>query len=770
VDQTEDPCTEVPCEPDLLGADALHFAGLSLNLQTHELWRGDALLPLAPQSMAVLAYLLRHRGRVVSREELLREVWGGVHVGGGSLRQAVFELRHALEDSADAPAVIQTVRGRGYRFVAPVDATAPEPGAALPADCARALAAVSVWGRACSVSELAALLVTDTQGTLGILDACLQRGLLVSSSALRVGFPEARMLAAAYAGIPHSLRADLHRRAAMYLAADPARDDARLEELARHAFHGAALGTAREAVRAALECADRATLQGDHARAKAHLERALEAQELVVPRAPATTLALEIGLVEATRACGLRGDALDERCRALAGRARKLGEPALVARAVLALCGQLRTEFVATRLAPHFDPREVATLEAALAALPESEFALQVLVRCALAFALTDSPERARAETLLFEALAHSHRCDCPHVRTRPLLLQLYLYASPQGREARAAAADALTTLAEQSGLRGLAREGRIVRATGYLCQGDGQAFAVEAERVEALARPEDTEQGRSRALVLALYRAYMQGNLHELERIAQICYRADADNINQRAIFLSRMSCLSLLRQGVTAEAVAVFASVQRSAPAIVSARVALAAAYAELGERQAAAHHIALLARNGFTDIPQGVHWFADMSLLAEAVVNLGETANAAPLYALLLPYADELFFYGGESLPGLPISYHLADLCTALGRCDEAETWFDRAEAMSRRIDAPLFLQYCALGRARLHLQRGGVGASARASRLLTHVTQFAAERAIGLLLQRVHKLEAGHALTGAANPPQPRLHAPARTSRV
>jgi DNA-binding winged helix-turn-helix (wHTH) protein/tetratricopeptide (TPR) repeat protein len=761
---------EVPCEPSLLGADVLHFAGLSLNLQTHELWRGDALLPLAPQSMAVLAYLLRHRGRVVSRDELLREVWGGVHVAGGSLRQAVFELRQALEDRAEAPAVVQTIRGRGYRFVAQVDTSALGPGAAMPTDCTLALAAVAVWGRASSVAELGALLRTSMTDTLGLLDACLKRNLLVASSALRVRFAEEQTLAAVYAGLAPSLRAELHHRAAIYLAADSAMDDARLEELARHSFHGAALGSAREAVSAAQECAERATLQGDHGRAKAHFERALEAQELVMPRAPATTLALEIGLVESMRALGQRGDALDERCRALAERARTLAEPVLTARAVLALCGQLRTDFVATRLAPDFDPREVAALEEALSALPEGEHTLHVLLRCALSFALTDSPERPRAEALLIEALTRSHACECPQVRARPLLLQLYLYASPQGRDARTAAADALTSLAEQHGLRGLAGEGRIVRATDFLSQGDGHAFTAEAERVDALARLQGTEQARSRALVLWLYRAYMQGNLHDFERIALTCYRADAENVNQRAIFLGRMSSLALLRQGVTSEAVAVFASVQRNTPAVVSARVALVAAYAELGQLQEAAHHLALLSRNGFADIPQGMHWFADMSLLAEAVVNLGDTANAERLYALLLPYADQIFFYGGESLPGLPISYHLADLCTSLGRCDEAETLFERAEAMSRQVEAPLFLQYCALGRTRLHLRRGGVGESARASRLLARVAQFASERGLGLLLQRVQKLEAGHAPVGPASTRPQRLHATARTSRV
>ena len=78
-------------------------------------------VPLRPQACELLAYLLRHRDRVVPKEELLAQVWPGQYVGDGVLHACVLAVRTALHDTGRTPALLHTVRGRGYRFVAPVE-------------------------------------------------------------------------------------------------------------------------------------------------------------------------------------------------------------------------------------------------------------------------------------------------------------------------------------------------------------------------------------------------------------------------------------------------------------------------------------------------------------------------------------------------------------------------------------------------------------------------------------------------------------------------
>ncbi|MEM6335615.1 MAG: winged helix-turn-helix domain-containing protein [Bacteroidota bacterium] len=90
-----------------------------------------------PRVMGVLVYLAHRAGEVISRDELLDNVWAGVVVNEDALTRAVSEVRKLFGDDPRAPKVIETVRGRGYRLIAPVKFDEPEPVApaqeALPA-------------------------------------------------------------------------------------------------------------------------------------------------------------------------------------------------------------------------------------------------------------------------------------------------------------------------------------------------------------------------------------------------------------------------------------------------------------------------------------------------------------------------------------------------------------------------------------------------------------------------------------------------------------
>jgi DNA-binding winged helix-turn-helix (wHTH) protein/Tfp pilus assembly protein PilF len=78
-------------------------------------------VPLRPKTLELLECFLERAGRVVTKAELLADLWPDGEVTEQNLAQQVFLLRSALSDHAPGQAFIVTVPGRGYRFVAPVD-------------------------------------------------------------------------------------------------------------------------------------------------------------------------------------------------------------------------------------------------------------------------------------------------------------------------------------------------------------------------------------------------------------------------------------------------------------------------------------------------------------------------------------------------------------------------------------------------------------------------------------------------------------------------
>jgi DNA-binding winged helix-turn-helix (wHTH) protein/TolB-like protein len=81
---------------------------------------GEVPVAVEPKVFDLLVHLIRHRDRVLTREELFQSVWDGREVSDATLSNHVRSARKALGDSGELQQTIQTVRGRGYQFVAPV--------------------------------------------------------------------------------------------------------------------------------------------------------------------------------------------------------------------------------------------------------------------------------------------------------------------------------------------------------------------------------------------------------------------------------------------------------------------------------------------------------------------------------------------------------------------------------------------------------------------------------------------------------------------------
>lgn len=95
----------------------LSFARFRIDQLNQQLWRGADLMEIRPKTFEVLLYLASHPQRLVTRQELLENVWPGARVSANLVRAYVWELRKLLGDSASSPRYLKTVSRRGYRFL-----------------------------------------------------------------------------------------------------------------------------------------------------------------------------------------------------------------------------------------------------------------------------------------------------------------------------------------------------------------------------------------------------------------------------------------------------------------------------------------------------------------------------------------------------------------------------------------------------------------------------------------------------------------------------
>jgi TolB-like protein/DNA-binding winged helix-turn-helix (wHTH) protein/Flp pilus assembly protein TadD len=106
---------------------AIRFGDFELDVPGYQLRHKGRAVRLERQPMDLLILLVERRPHLVTRDEIVERLWGkdvfvdvetGVHT-------AIRKIRMALRDSVDAPACVETVTGKGYRFIAPVETAAP---------------------------------------------------------------------------------------------------------------------------------------------------------------------------------------------------------------------------------------------------------------------------------------------------------------------------------------------------------------------------------------------------------------------------------------------------------------------------------------------------------------------------------------------------------------------------------------------------------------------------------------------------------------------
>ena len=125
----------------------IRFDDFELDYGRFQLCRGGSAIRLEGLPLQLLMFLVDKRGQLVTREQISSELWSKdvfVDVEQG-INTAVRKIRRALDDDADEPQYLQTVVGRGYRFVAP---NAPEEDVSSPAPALGFAVSAEELGRA----------------------------------------------------------------------------------------------------------------------------------------------------------------------------------------------------------------------------------------------------------------------------------------------------------------------------------------------------------------------------------------------------------------------------------------------------------------------------------------------------------------------------------------------------------------------------------------------------------------------------------------------
>ena len=128
------------------------FGAFRFDARGGQLWRNGSEVKLTPRAASVLRALTERALQIVTKQELVDRVWGGMAVGDDALTSCVQELRNALGDDARRPRIIETRHRRGYRFMLPLEPISDRGAASQPG--AVALQPSGLIGRAAELAEL----------------------------------------------------------------------------------------------------------------------------------------------------------------------------------------------------------------------------------------------------------------------------------------------------------------------------------------------------------------------------------------------------------------------------------------------------------------------------------------------------------------------------------------------------------------------------------------------------------------------------------------
>jgi DNA-binding winged helix-turn-helix (wHTH) protein len=209
----------------MASSETLHFDEFTLEVRERRLLRGGDVIRLSPKAYDVLVELVRQRGRLVTKDELLTRLWPGSFVEEGSLNVCVSALRKALREDARRPTYIETVARSGYRFIAAVRCDSEDEKPFAPSAVARPVELYELVGR--GRSHLLSGSYFELPGAVDAFRSAIE--IDPTYAPAHAGLARARCVQAVFRAVPHQEAfAEAKASALRALAMDSASADAQV--------------------------------------------------------------------------------------------------------------------------------------------------------------------------------------------------------------------------------------------------------------------------------------------------------------------------------------------------------------------------------------------------------------------------------------------------------------------------------------------------------------------------------------------------------------
>ena len=582
---------------------------------------------------------------------------------------------------------------------------------ALGPDTGRVLSYAAVIGRDFDIGLLAAVSDVDVDAVIDLCDAAVAAAVLqATGDADRYTFAHALIEHTLYDGLSPARRTRAHRAVAERLEAEGGDLGRRAAELAHHWAAAVQPADATKAIRYAQLAGVRALEQLAPDDALGWFGRALEQLDQTVEADPRLRAELLLGLGNAQRECGI--GAHRETLLEAARLADRLDEVDLLVDAALAN-SQGGTSSTG---APDDERLEVIDLAIERIGAEDRPERARLLALALIERLWTlDEVERLRRaheacavarRTGHFATLAHV-LVQCADAVPSPETLALRL-------EWLAEASELCDPLAEPT-TYDLCYSARAVVA---LEAGDPDLIQICTARMEARERL-PTPGVHWSALLREVWRAVLRGDLERAEGLAVEALETGLELGRPDAVALYSVQLSSIRHhQGRLHELAPLIEQVLEETPALMAYRAALASAYSRSSQPERAVELLDEAVVSGM-GMRLDHSWTTAHAAWSNTAVLVGHDEVARIMRGRLEAFHAHVVTTKVTVQP--VIAYNLGRLDHHLGSPDDAERWFDEADAVHRRLDSPLLIAYSDVARAELLVDRARADDLAQARRL-------------------------------------------------
>lgn len=386
--------------------------------------------------------------------------------------------------------------------------------------------------------------------------------------------------------------------------------------------------------------------------------------------------------------------------------ARKLGDPALLGRAALVRTDRLDFNDV--------DRTGLALLEEAAVGLAGSDTGLEA--RVLARWAVTGYHARAEQRGELADrAVAVARSADDPEALAQALSARLYVRWGTEPAEVVRPVADEVVALAERTGDRERAVDGRLWRLVALLEQGalteaERELHAVDRD-AEALGQPLYRLLAASRHSTLAVLRGRFDEALAHAKAAREIGHRGhepDADAVYWGQAFVVWQEGALTDADRVAMEAI--LRPLVAASPLFAGHAIGLVLLCLGTGRADEARAHYEAIVRRGVAELPHDMTRVWTLTQLALACVAFADRATAELLYRELLPAAGRCAVMAGAVVCSGAVDHYLGLLAGCAGRPGDAAAHLERAVALHAAMGAPALLARSREALAELARPRG------------------------------------------------------------